>query len=183
MNRQLIAYLPPIIQSVREFQTITAAQQEEFALLTKETNRIFGNQYVDTTDDYGLSRWEKILQIIPKGDEELSSRRFRVKSRINEQLPFTLAVLKLQLESLCGTDGYSVMMEGGSYTLLVRVTLGKESYFEDVRALLERIVPAAIAIDLNLKFNTHKMLSRFTHKELAVYQHKQLQKEAWNNAE
>lgn len=182
MDRVLIDYLPPVIQAMREMKAITDGQQDGISTLWDCVDAALNDQFVDTATENGINRWEKILAITPKGTETLDSRRFRVKARLNEQLPFTIPVLNQQLETLCGEDGYSVVMERGTYILYVKVSLVAKSNLDDVGDLLRRIVPAEIVIDLTLKYNTHEILSRFTHTQLSAYTHEQLRSEVLPDA-
>lgn len=182
MDRVLIDYLPPVVQALREMKAITDGQQDGLSDLWEAVQAAFDDQFVEDATENGIRRWEKILSITPKGTETLDTRRFRIKTRLNEQLPFTIPVLNQQLATLCGPDGYSVKMERGTYVLYVKVALVAKSNLEDVDNLLKRIVPAEIVIDLTLKYNTHDVLAEFTHVELSAYTHEELRSEVLNHA-
>lgn len=182
MDRALIDYLPPILKPMREFKAITDGQQEALEALWKAADAVLADQFVDTATLSGIKRWEHILAIKPKGSEALDDRRFRIKTRLNEQLPFTLRALEQQLLTLCGPGGYALWMPAGTYILYVQVALWAKSNFEDVGTLLKRVVPAAIVIDLALKYNTHALLSESTHRNLSSYTHDQLRSEVFHHA-
>lgn len=182
MDRVLINYLPPVVQAMREMKAIMDGQQDGLSTLWNAVQSVFDDQFVEDATENGIKRWEKILSITPKGSETLDTRRFRIKTRLNEQLPFTIPVLNQQLSTLCGAEGYSVEMEKGTYILYVKVALVAKSNLDDVDTLLKRIVPAEIVIDLTLKYNTHEVLAGFTHAELSAYTHEQLRSEVLNDA-
>ena len=117
------------------------------------------------------------MDITPKLTESLSDRKFRIMTRLNEQLPYTLTGLKQQLAALCGEDGYSVTLDSANYSIGVLVALTAKSAFTDVDALLRRMTPANLVISLALKYNQHLTLSAFTHEHLNTYTYDQLRNE------
>lgn len=163
MIRQLIEYLPPVIRNVREYKAImNNGEQVEISALWDAVDAAFNDQFVSSATVNGVERWEKILDIKPRGTDSLNARKFRILSRLNEQLPYTLPVLKNMLQSLCGEEGYSVEVENDLYTLKVKIALVAKSNFDDVAVLLNRVVPANMVIELELKYNTWGTLKEFT---------------------
>lgn len=175
MDRRLLDYLPPVIGNLREMQAITDGQEAVLSDLWEAVGEAFKNQFVEEATAYGIERWEKILSIVPKGAESLETRRFRIKTRLNEQLPFTLRSLQQSLEALCGEDGVRVNFDVGSYQLVVRIEYAARANYDDVRAMLERVAPANIVVNLDVKYNSHESLEDFIHEELAEYTHAQVQ--------
>ena len=142
MIRKLLEYLPPVIRNVREYQAIMKdGEQAEVAALWDAVDAAFNDQFVNSATLNGVQRWESILGIQPKGTDSLDARKFRILSRLNEQLPYTLPVLKNMLQSLCGEDGYSIEVQNDLYTLKIKIALVAKSNFDDVDVLLKRVVP------------------------------------------
>jgi len=163
MIRKLLEYLPPVIRNVREYQAIMKdGEQAEVAALWDAVDAAFNDQFVNSATLNGVQRWENILGIQPKGTDSLDARKFRILSRLNEQLPYTLPVLKNMLQSLCGEDGYSIEVQNDLYTLKIKIALVAKSNFDDVDVLLKRVVPANMIIELELKYNTWETLKGFT---------------------
>lgn len=100
MERKLIDYLPYVIRDYAEFQGIMGSEQPEIEKAWNTTDDLLDNQFIPTAGNMGLSRWEKILGITPKGTDSLEDRRFRILTRINEELPYTLPQLRNILETL-----------------------------------------------------------------------------------
>ena len=174
-ERRLIDYLPVAERNIAEFDAIlTTAEQPELSALWDAVYNAQNDQFIVDATEYGVSRWEKILGIVPKSTDSLDVRRFSVLTRLTEQLPFTLTTLKEKLKSLCGEDGYEVSLNAEKYILSVRIALTVRSSFEDVELLLKRIVPANLIVDLSLKYNQHDAISEYTHKGLQVFTHEQL---------
>ena len=95
MDRKLINYLPYVVRDYAEFQGITGAEQPEVETAWAAADDLLANQFIKTAGNLGLSRWEKILGITPKGTDTLDDRRFRVLARMKEALPSTLPQLRV----------------------------------------------------------------------------------------
>ena len=145
MNRKLINYLPFIVRNYAEFQGITWAEQPEFENAWASVEKILANQFVRTADNLGLSRWEKILGIVPKGTDTLDGRRFRILARLNERLPYTLPRFRQMLESLCGTGNTSAEIATGTYRLRIWIVEEVLEYLPELRSLTARIVPVNLS--------------------------------------
>lgn len=177
-KRQLINYLPHIIREVREYKAImNDAEQPEMVAMWGAADDALNDQFIADATENGVKRWEKILGIEAKATATLDERKFTILSRINEQLPFTLRTLETSLDSLCGADGYTVRLDANNYALYVRVALEAASKYNDVKKLLDRVVPANISIHLTVLYNAHYVFRPYTHQELKAYTHYQLRNE------
>lgn len=181
MERKLIEYLPYVVRDYAEFQGLTAGEQPEFEQAWNRADEVLNNQFVLTAGNLGLSRWEEILGIIPKATDTLEDRRFRVLTRLNEELPYTLPQLRNILQTLCGEGNFSAEIESDTYELIVKIGLAARRNFSDVEALLERVSPENLTINLSQLYNTHAELGRFTHAQLAAYSHYDLRNEVMKN--
>lgn len=177
MDRKLLDYLPDALRPYRELRAIAAGQQVLFEALWQSLDRALDDQFIATADDYALTRWERMLGIYARGTETLDARRARVLARLCEQLPFTLRTLRVQLEALCGAGGFTIELFSGNNALRVRAPLALRNYQDDIRDLLERVVPCALWIDFDLERNPHRKLANFTHASLARYTHENLENE------
>lgn len=177
MERKLIQYLPYVVREYAQMKGIMESEQPLFEKAWDEAKNILDNQFIFTADELGIQKWEVILNIMPKGTETLEERRFRILSRYNEQLPYTLKQLRAILETLCGKENYTAEIAEGSYTLVVKVSREAKRNLQDIETLLHRITPQNLVLQLFQRYNTHKELSPFTHKYLSQYTHAQLRNE------
>ena len=97
MKKKLIDYLPPVLKEVEELNNILDVQQSEIYNLKDSVDRMFKDQFIADATEQGLSKWEKIFGIQPKATESESDRKFRIYTRLSEQLVLTLPRLKQQL--------------------------------------------------------------------------------------
>lgn len=171
MERKLLDYLPPFLQEYKEIKAILEdGEQVDIDELWKNTELTLDNQFIMSMTDYGVLRWEKMLDIVPKGDATLDERKFKILSVINAKLPYTLRRLKQLLATLCGENGYTVILYNNKYNLIVKLAIENENNVQTVKDLLSVIVPCNLTINVYL-FNMHKFLQPIRHKELAEHTH------------
>lgn len=146
MERKLIDYLPYVVQDFKEFQGITTGEQPEFELAWDSHEQVFVNQFIDTMDNYGLSRWETMLKITPKGTDTLDTRRARIKTQLNNFVPYPIRVFAQMLTAIANGEPFTLTMEPGSYLLEIVTQWGASGQVEGLEYLIENIVPCNIAI-------------------------------------
>lgn len=177
-KRNLIEYLPEHLREVKEYKAIlTLAEQPETVSLWNALDNALNDQFITDATENGVSRWEKILKITPKATDNLDSRKFAILTRINVQLPFTLATLNEQLKSLCGEGNYEVRLDNEKYKLYVHVAIAVANALDAVEDLLIRTVPANMVIELGIKYNRHEKYTAYTHEALKGFTHDQLRSE------
>ena len=176
MERKLIDYLPHVIRDYAEYQGLTVGEQPEFELAWDRVDELLDNQFVLNAGSLGLSRWEEILGVVPKATDSLSDRRFRVLSRLNAELPYTLPQLRNILQALC--DGHaSANLGPGDYELTVKVGLSAKNKFHDTEMLLRRVCPQNLILTLLQMYNSHAALAKLTHAQCANRTHDELRNE------
>lgn len=170
-------YLPEVLKTIKEFQELASTEDVEIATLWQTLQDAFDDQFVNDATEDGVERWESLLSIVPKGTDNLDVRKFRILSRLSEQVPYTYTSLETSLIALCGENGYMLELLNGTYTLEVKVELTAKQKFDEVQELLDRVVPANLTIDLSLLYNQHQDFTVYTHAQLVAYTHDQLRNE------
>ena len=89
----LVSYLPPFIAEFREINSTLTAENPEFKIVWEAADRVLKNEFIATADEYGISRFERILKIYPSTEDTLESRRARVQARWFASLPYTWRML------------------------------------------------------------------------------------------
>ncbi len=181
MRKLLISYLPDVLKDVLEFQIMMGTGQTAANRFNKAVDDLLNDQFIDTATETGISRYESILGIVPKDTYTLDERRFTIKAKINEQRPFTLRMLKKQLEILCGEGGYNVELKNDEYLLIVKIELIAKNSFNDVIDMIGRVIPANMLTEITLMYNRYRKLSGFTHRELMMYRQNELRNEVLSN--
>ena len=183
MRKKLNEYLPPILLKTYEFPLLCDTEQPEFDRLNTAADDVLDAQFVSTAGERGIERYEQIFGITPMDTDTLDERRFKVLAKINAQLPFSVRRLKQQLATLCGEDGYKLEIDGGKYTLIVKVALTAKRNQQAAEELLADIVPANMVCTTSLLYNQHSDLTRFTHAQLALLTHFEIREEVLPDGE
>lgn len=141
-------YLPPFMQTYKEPVATLNAEQPEFQLVWKATDRVLYNRFISTADEYGISRFEKILGIFPSSEDTIESRRSRVQSKWFTKTPYTWRVLLEKLMVLCGdTDFVLTNNFSEGYTLTLVTDLELYGQVEELESIINMMIPENIVID------------------------------------
>ena len=171
MERNLFEYYPEPLREFKEIRVLSDTEQEEVEQLEKAQKALLADQFVTTATENGISRWEAILGTQPRVTASLDERKFAILTRLSQELPYSMGMLRRQMNFLCGEEGYSLELKNQEYLLIVRIALVSRNSYKDVARLLKRIVPANLAIDLSLLYNRYSMVKVFTHRQLKAYSH------------
>lgn len=170
-------YYPSALHDIEEYIEISKAENPELEIAWQSVMDLIDNQFIQTATERGIARRERMLKITPFGDDDLESRRFRVLARENDKLPYTYKVLENKLDQLCGEDGYAMTRNLGKHTLNIKIELTRKRMFDEVDKLVRKMTPANLIITVELRYNQHMTLSKFTHEQLSKYTHRQLREE------
>ena len=69
----LVSYLPPFMADFKEITVTLKAENPEFVLVWVAAEQVLQNEFIETADEYGISRFEKILNIDRKSTRLNSS--------------------------------------------------------------------------------------------------------------
>ena len=106
----LLGHLPPFIQEYMEIREIMKTENPEFQLVEDESEIIKNNQFIQSCNLTGISKFEKLIGIVPSADDTLESRINRVLVRWNDTVPYTWKTLLNKLDTLCGgSDNYEII--------------------------------------------------------------------------
>ena len=67
----IIKYWIKELRKIREFQELAKTEDLEFLRLYGETDRALKNLFIETADEYGVKRLEKIAGIYPEAEDTL----------------------------------------------------------------------------------------------------------------
>ncbi len=145
----LVQYVPEFMKNYQELIACLEAENPEFILVWEGTDRVLYNRFIETADEYGISRYEKMLGIYPSEEDTLESRRARVRSRWFSALPYTWRMLLQRLTVLCGDSGYIISnnFDGEGYTITLIVDLELFGEIEELDDMLNAILPVNIVVD------------------------------------
>lgn len=140
-------YIPPFMQKYQEPVAALKAEEPEFVIVWKAVDRILYNHFVSTADEYGISRFEKMLGIYPSAEDTLESRRSRVQSKWFNAVPYTWKLLLQKLTVLCGNTDFVLshnFKEG--YTLTLVTDLELFGQVEELEHIINTMIPENIVV-------------------------------------
>lgn len=172
----LLSYIPDFLKEYEEMRILQQVILPEMQKLEDGTEELFDNQFILNSDVKSIKRYETMLNIQSLPDDTLTDRRFKVLSKWNRMIPYTKVTLREKLSVLCGEDGF-ILEINPEKVITVRVALKSKRSFYEVREMLEEFVPCNMIIDLDLLYNQHSLLCKFTHKQLAAWSYRQIRNE------
>lgn len=145
----LVSYLPPFMQTYKEPVAALEAENHEFQIIWKAKERILYNRFISTADEYGISRFEKILGIHPSKEDTLEIRRLRVQNKWFNKIPYTIRVLFQKLTILCGDTDFTLTHNFDvGYTLTLETQFEVYEKLEELEYMLSTVLPCNIVPDV-----------------------------------
>lgn len=142
----LLSYWMPILRNLKEFKEIAKAEEPELRLILGAIDRTLANMFIETADEYGIKRFEKMMGIYPAEGESLESRRLTVLMQWNNKVPYTDRELENRLNVICGgKDKYKIIRNYNDYEIDITVNVGKKGAFDAVFKLLDEMLPCNLA--------------------------------------
>lgn len=142
----LVSYLPPFMAEYKEISAALEAENPEFVLIWNASEKVLRNEFIETADEYGISRFEKILKILPSREDTLESRRARVQSRWFNTIPYNLKSLLAKLIALCGDSDFTVTKEYMQYKLFILTNLELFGQVEELERIIENMIPCNMIV-------------------------------------
>lgn len=145
-RKKLIDYLPPIMQNFTEIKQITKVEQTEVNSLDFEIGRVLDNVFIEDCDEYGIKKYEALLNITPIADDTLESRKSRVLLQWNDALPYTYRTLIKRLDTFCGPGNYEIESDLKNYTLMLKTHLSMPGQVQELEKMIDCIIPFNIVV-------------------------------------
>lgn len=169
---------PEIITNIPDIAQIYAINDGQCDDLELAIETMDQNIFLDTMNEDMIARWESMLGIVPLDDDTVEDRRFRVKSKVMERLPYSIRVIWHKLDTLC-PDGYVMILNDDLTEAQIKLALKSKKMIDDVGDLMEDTLPLNIVFVVSIIWNQYETLTRFTHRQLAHRTHRQIREEVF----
>jgi len=143
---RLKKYLPEFISEVKEFQELDKTCSVEIDGLRDKLKQLQDNQFIESANSEGLSRYEKMLSI--PYTEDIATRRFNILNKYNSTIPFTLTWLTNMLSSTLGKGNFLLDMNHNQYTLTISVVASKEHLISSLYKDLRKKIPCNLVLNI-----------------------------------
>ncbi len=177
----LTGYLPDVLKNVTEMQAVMNAETPIVQAIWNACEDCINDQFISEATENGIARREKMLNITPYATDTLEDRRFRLLSRYNENTPYTRKSLADMLETLCGKEGFQLIILTSEFTVRAKVALTVKKQADSVRELLERILPYNMAFSVELLYNIWQQFKPYTWADANEFTWKELKEEVLPN--
>lgn len=142
-------YLPPVITDTLEFRAIADAENPEFNYLWEKMYGLVDEYFVATATEYGVSRMEKVLNIVPLANATLEERKATIIWKQNLRIPYTMGFLKNIIISMVGEENQKIEHDNDTSTLTIKIREGSTDMFQ-LRRDLEKIIPQNLVLKLEV---------------------------------
>lgn len=163
-NINLVSYLPPFMKEYKEPKQALNAETPEFVLVWYAKDGVLYNRFIETADEYGISRYESMLGLHPTSEDTLESRRSRVRSVWFNTVPYTMVTLIQKLIVLCGSESDFTITHNFDvgYTLSIDVNLELYGQVEELERILDTMIPCNIVNDIQNIFDINTSGNTYT---------------------
>ena len=144
----LTSYLPPFMAEYKEINAALTAEDPEFRLLWNAADRVLQNEFIETADEYGIGRFEKLLGILPSIEDTTESRRSRVRTRWFTELPYTWRMFLHKLTALCAENDFLITGQLDDYRVGLEVHLELYGEIGELELLIEKMFPCNMVADI-----------------------------------
>lgn len=145
-------YWASVVSDSLEFTVIADAENPEFNYLWEKIYGLVDEYFVKTATEYGVSRMEKVLKIVPLVTDTLEQRKERLIWKMNLKLPYTMRFLKNILTSMVGEENRQVEHDNDTQVLTIRIKDGLINK-TNLRQDLEKIIPQNLVLRIGGEFN------------------------------
>lgn len=171
---ELEKYFCRQLVNIEEIKEIIKALEPEFEVLGENSYKVLDNMFLSKLDEDGCARYESMLGIMPRDNDTLEDRRFRIMTLYKGDTPYTMISLKRKLEELCGTENVEITLDAANYKIKILIGLSAQSQYDAAYDVITKLLPCNMALTYSLKYNRHSMAGSFTHAQLAAYTHQQI---------
>ncbi len=140
-------YLPQFLREYKELRAVTDAEEPEFDRLRRAVSSVLNNEFIETADEDGMARFEKLLRIVPASSDTLESRRARVQSRWFTELPYTLRMFIQKLNAMSQGAEVCVTPDYPHYRVDIRTAFELFGQVDELERLIELMFPCSIIAD------------------------------------
>ena len=107
-TKTLLEYLPPFLREYYEFKQLCKSGDIEVSSIDKAVDWNFDSAFISDCDATVLSKYERLLGIIPTSNQSIENRRNNVLLQWNTVASMTLPQFISKLQEYCGKDNIYV---------------------------------------------------------------------------
>lgn len=170
MGKEMFSYLPGYYESSRVIRADMQAKGMELDALYQALNETL-DQFFVRNATWGLDQWECELGIDTDHSKPITQRRALVESKLRGAGQFSGRLVKSVAEAYDGgTVDVSIQPAEWSFTIKFIDTVGIPPNLDDLKAVIEEIKPAHLAVEYEFSY----LLIKDIHGILSLHDIEQL---------
>lgn len=147
------SYVPPFLLEYGELKQLYESENPEFKKLNIETDNLLDNQFIGSTNEKGIARYEALLGISGMQEYSLEERQIKVYTAWIDDIPYTFNTLKERIERLCGKGNFTLLVNNVEHKVIITTHLEYQLQSEELEIMLDIILPANMVLLITNSFD------------------------------
>lgn len=146
-------YVPPFLLGYGELKELYESENLEFKKLNIEADNLLDNQFIGSTNEKGIARYEALLGITGMQEYSLEERQIKVYTAWIDDIPYTFNTLKERIERLCGKGNFTLLVNNNEHKVIITTHLEYQFQSEELERMLNIILPANMVLLITNSFD------------------------------
>ena len=146
-------YVPPFLLKYEELNQIYETENPEFKALNVGADNLLDNQFINSTNEKGIARYEALLGINGMQGYSLEERQIKVYTAWIDDIPYTFNTLKERIERLCGKGNFTLVVNNEANKVIITTHLEYQLQSEELERILDIILPANMVLLITNSFD------------------------------
>lgn len=159
---------PDRVIAIKEIKTASDITDSFVSAMKAAVETLDSDLLVETSDEEGIARREKILGISPSDTDTLDDRRYAVLVKWYDDGVYTEQRLRERLNRLVSADMYTLTIDTQNQLLTLKISLKSKAMIDTIKDMIESIVPLHVKLDISLLYNSWTMISGMTWTALSA---------------
>lgn len=147
------SYVPPFLLKYSELKQLYESENPEFKKLNIEADNLLDNQFIASTNEKGIARYEALLGISGMQEYSLEERQIKVYTAWIDDIPYTFNTLKERIERLCGKGNFTLLVNNVEHKIIITTHLEYQLQSEELERMLDIILPANMVLLITNSFD------------------------------
>ena len=147
------SYVPPFLFKYSELKQLYESENPEFKKLNIEADNLLDNQFIGSTNEKGIARYEALLGISGMQEYSLEERQIKVYTAWIDDIPYTFNTLKERRERLCGKGNFTLLVNNVEHKVIITTHLEYQLQSEELERMLDIILPANMVLLITNSFD------------------------------
>ena len=147
------SYVPPFLLKYSELKQLYESENPEFKKLNIEADNLLDNQFIGSTNEKGIARYEALLGISGMQEYSLEERQIKVYTAWIDDIPYTFNTLKERIERLCGKGNFTLLVNNVEHKVIITTHLEYQLQSEELERMLDIILPANMVLLITNSFD------------------------------